>query len=55
MQNSNEKLAQFVEAAENKVECIKFIDHEVSDECKGYFDELNSQIKVLCAVSHEDL
>jgi hypothetical protein len=55
MQNSNEKLAQFVEAAENKVECIKFIDHEVSDECKGYFDELNLQIKGLCPVSHEDL
>jgi len=55
MQNSNEKLAQFVEAAENKVECIKIIDHEVSDECKVYFNELNLQIKELCPINHEDL
>ena len=55
MQNSSEKLAQFVEAAENNIECIKFIDHEVSDECKVYFNELDLQIKELCPVNNEDL
>ena len=55
IQNSSEKLAQFVEAAENNIECIKFIDHEVSDECKVYFNELNLQIKELCPVNNEDL
>ena len=55
IQNSSEKLAQFVEAAENNIECIKFIDHEVSDECKVYFNELDLQIKELCPVNNEDL